>query len=131
MRSEIDRMIIDYSISVVDHFTLNEARCHGDEGGVYHDCGLVILRPELLRPAAWVRWQFGKPIIVNSWNRCKSHNAYVGGKEDSYHLNGGAWDINAGRGVSMEYLEVLCRRAFPFVLPYDTFLHCDVRGERP
>lgn len=122
---------MNWEAKILDNFSLGEARCHGWEGDVYHDCGLVILLPELVDPLDWVREKFGYPIKINSWNRCRLHNAAVGGKDDSYHQNGRAIDPSALFGGCLEDLEKLCRQAFPFVLPYSTFLHCDIRGERP
>jgi uncharacterized protein YcbK (DUF882 family) len=37
----------------------------------------------------------GRPIIITSGFRCPEHNKAVGGKPESAHLTGEAWDILA------------------------------------
>lgn len=50
-----------------------------------------------------IREQYGKPIYVNSWYRCKELNAEVGGAENSKHLTGLAVDIRWDEDL-LEYL---------------------------
>lgn len=112
---------------VLENFTLYEARCHG----VDHDCGVIILDPELLSCLDRVRVKYGMPIIVNSWTRCREHNAAVGGAAQSYHMNGRAADLTATAGGDMMTLRRICRAVFPFAIDYENYIHCDVRGPRP
>lgn len=122
--------MINWEAEIIPNFTLKEARCHGKEGEVWHDCDLVILTWSLSYFLYSVRKEFGKPIIVRSWTRCKSHNLAVGGKKDSYHQNGRAIDITC-KNKLLDELEMIARRKFPFVKRHKTFIHCDIRGERP
>jgi hypothetical protein len=119
----------------INHFTLGEARCHGWEGEGddkrWHDCGLIILVRALCICLEHTRSDYGKPIRVNSWSRCRPHNLAIGGKDDSYHQNGRAIDIAPVDMDDMDTLEEIARRYFPFVKRYSWGLHCDIRGERP
>lgn len=51
-----------------------------------------------------IREQYGKPININSWFRCKALNAEVGGAENSKHLTGLAVDIRWDEDL-LEYLK--------------------------
>lgn len=115
---------MDWHIKPIPHFTLEEMRCRCG-------CNLVILDEDLLDALDKVRDMYGLPVIVNSMVRCKTHNTAVGGVANSYHLNGRAVDVRPVRGGSIIGLDAVCSVVFPFVKRYDTFLHCDVRGERP
>jgi hypothetical protein len=55
-----------------------------------------------------IRENYGKPIYVNSWYRCKELNAEVGGAEDSYHLKGLAVDIRWDKEL-VEYIINNCQ----------------------
>lgn len=125
-------MTIKWGAKILENFSLKEARCHGWEDGIYHDCGRLWLVDELCEKLEVVRRAYGKPIIVTSWLRCNKHNMSVGGVTNSYHLNGHAIDIKPE--VIPTYLDILEAHAqyeFSFVKRYATFLHCDIRGERP
>lgn len=65
---------------------------------------LSILCNEVLDPAREV---FGKPIHVNSGYRCKELNRLVGGKANSYHLNGQAADLHVDNAAEGAYLSAL------------------------
>ena len=126
---------MNWAAEPIDNFTLREARCHGYEkkpsGRIWHDCGLVILVPELCIATYNVRIEFGKPIVVKSWTRCRLHNQAVGGKSDSYHQNGHAIDPAPQNISDLDELEQIARKYFGFVIRYSWGLHCDIRGERP
>jgi len=115
---------MDWHIEPIPHFTLEETRCKCG-------CGLVVLQPALLRALEQVRAEYDKPIVINSMVRCHAHNTTVGGVANSYHLNGRAVDIAPARGGDLTHLARACTRLFPFTKRYDSFVHCDVRGERP
>jgi len=51
-------------------------------------------------------------VDVNSWNRCKSHNAKSGGKPNSRHLEGEAIDFMV-RGFTEAQLLVICGLVLP------------------
>lgn len=112
--------MIYWETEIIPNFKLREAKCP--------HCGLVILQPKLLVILNIVRTEFGEPIGVTSWTRCKRHNAAVGGAKQSYHMNGKAVDLTA------DELDELAHTAavyFPYVKRYEHHLHCDIRGERP
>lgn len=125
--------MINWNAKILDNFVLMEARCHGSEGEIYHDCGRIWLIDELCKMLAVVRRAYGEPVTVTSWLRCELHNEAIGGMANSYHLNGHAIDIRPKmNGVSrLDILESTARYEFAFVKRYDTFIHCDIRGERP
>lgn len=115
--------MINYNIEPIPKFTLREIMCPCG-------CGLIILQHELLVAQCFVRMRYGKPIVATSWVRCRSHNASVGGKDDSYHLAGKAVDQTpVHESMNQEFAEI-CREYYPFVLVYDWGCHTDVRGDR-
>lgn len=128
--------IINWKAEPIDNFTLGEARCHGWEyinpvTPVPHDCGLIILVPELCECVHEVRIRFGKPIIVKSWTRCRPHNRAAGGKDDSYHQNGHAIDVAPVNMSDLDELAAIVRDVFPFAYRASWGLHGDIRGKRP
>lgn len=124
--------MLNWDAEFIDHFTLAEARCHErNPDKPPHDCGLVILVPELLECQYKVRYRFGRPIIALSWTRCPPHNAAVGGVRDSLHVNGRALDERPEDMADLGELEQIAREEYPFVLRRYWGLHCDIRGERP
>ena len=123
--------MINWRVEIIKNFQLREVRCHGYHNSVEHDCGLVILVQELLLCVDKFRTHWDGPIRAGSWTRCDEWNAIVGGVADSYHKNGHALDPRPALGSDMDEFEELARQCFPFVLRYSTFLHCDIRGERP
>lgn len=122
---------MNYEAKISSNFKLKEVMCIGKYKNISHDCGLAIINRQLLYCLYLIRRDFGKPIIVESWTRCEEHNQKVGGKVDSYHLNGKAVDIRGKRKKDLDELELLAKRFFLSVKRYQTHLHCDVRGERP
>lgn len=122
--------MINWDAKIIPNFELGEARCHGFHNEVPHDCGLVILQPELLVCVDEFRTRWAEPITVGSWTRCDYWNAFVGGVDDSRHKNGWAFDPKPVGGDLNEF-EELARDCFPFVLRYATFLHCDIRDVLP
>lgn len=131
--------IMNWNLEHIENFKLREARCHGWEPNsrnpnrIWHDCGLVILVPELCQCVYEVRKAFNKPIIVKSWTRCRIHNLAVGGVENSYHINGHAVDL-APAILDRAHIDRLYRMAagiFPFTYPASWGLHADIRGKRP
>ena len=56
-------------------------------------CGTNNIELELVQILDGIRAAFGKPLIVTSGCRCKSHNARVGGVQGSRHVLGKAADI--------------------------------------
>jgi len=115
--------MIDLAIKPIPYFTLREIMCPCG-------CGLIILQREVLMAEYQVRMRYGRPIIATSWVRCRSHNAAVGGKDDSYHIPGKAVDQKpANEPMNQDFAEI-CREYYPFVLVYEWGCHSDVRGDR-
>lgn len=71
------------------HFSAREFRCR--------HCGLVV-GPDrrLLEVLERIRGLTGRPLILISGTRCRTHNARVGGAPRSQHLLGTAADIRPG-----------------------------------
>ena len=57
-------------------------------------CGQLIVNTELVGVLEFIRARFMRPVYVHSGNRCKKHNAAVGGAANSQHLYGTAADIS-------------------------------------
>jgi len=79
-----------------------------------------------------VRSAVGRPMYITSGYRCAPHNAEVGGKPTSDHLNGTAADVVVTSDkdrLSMvkAALEYGCRR----VGVYQSFIHLSVNPENP
>lgn len=125
-----------WNAEIFDNFTLREARCHGWEKTgpdtqIWHDCGLVILEPQLCWCVYSVRVRFKKPIIALSWTRCVPHNLAVGGKPDSYHPIGGAFDGRPVDMADMDELAEIAEDVFPFTYLAPWGFHGHIRGPRP
>lgn len=76
----------------------------------------------------------GKPIHINSWFRCPTHNRNVGGVSESQHLIGSATDIWV-KDLNVDTLALMVLNAYrdshiprPFMIKYRSFLHLDFRG---
>ena len=63
-------------------------------------CGKYNVKNELLQSLEMVRLIVGFPMVVTSGTRCRSHNAAVGGKDDSEHLTGEGVDIKCLAGTT-------------------------------
>lgn len=117
----------DGVLYTLENFELYEVRCRGDNG---HDCGLMILDPELLYLLGRVRIRYDMPVVVTSWTRCWLHNGEVGGSDTSKHPLGRAVDLKAmpvARGGDMTLLRRICKQVFPYIKDYVGHIHCDVR----
>ena len=68
----------------------------------------------------------GIPFIINSGFRSKSHNAYVGGKEQSSHQFGYAVDLHCTDSRSrFIIIDALIKAGFNRIGVGNTFLHVD------
>lgn len=95
-------------------------------------CGQDTVDAELLKILEDVRKHFGKPIIINSGNRCPSHNKKVGGAANSIHMTGKAADIVV-KGVSPDIVHLYLDRKYPNQYglgKYKTFTHIDSRSTK-
>jgi len=66
-------------------------------------------------------------ISVHCGARCHNHNREVGGRPNSYHLNGMAADISLASGGISDQLLIDCLSLFDGVIVHDTFIHVDLR----
>ncbi len=90
---------------------------------------LVALRRDLLEGLQRLRDLAGRPVVITSGYRNKSHNDRVGGSPTSRHLTGEAADIKIA-GLHPDEVAQLAREAgFTGIGIYKNFLHVDVRPE--
>ena len=102
------------------HFELNEFDSPDEQGsGKYMDEGFLSMLDD-------ARGIAGIPFIINSGFRSKSHNAYVGGKEQSSHLFGYAVDLHCtGSRERSIIISSLQKAGFNRFGIGNTFIHCD------
>ncbi len=95
-------------------------------------CGLNNMDPEFLRKLDLARDWAQVPFRITSACRCPEHNARVGGRPDSNHLDGQAVDIAwtdpgmLGRIVASLFRAGIVSMA---VDPARHFIHCDTWGQ--
>ena len=95
-------------------------------------CGFNAVDKELLEVIEDVRTYFDKPLIINSANRCETHNAKEKGSKNSQHLKGMAADIRIN-GVSPNSVATYLLNKYPDkygIGMYNTFTHIDVRANK-
>lgn len=114
----------DYPVS--KNFSRNELACKKGLcphcGGLMHCEEFAIERLQALRDA------LGVPLTINSAFRCPAHNAEVGGKPDSQHLAGIAFDVALSEEVSRRTLIAQAKLlGFHGIGQYDSFVHLDLR----
>lgn len=86
---------------------------------------LLIVLLQLLRN------KVGKPLVITSGYRCKTHNKNVGGATNSQHLYGTAADVVIPGGWTGESLAKAAEEiGFDGIGIYKTFIHVDVRGTK-
>lgn len=93
-------------------------------------CGQDTVDAELLAILEDVREHFGKPVIINSANRCPTHNKRVGGASKSVHLTGKAADIVV-KGVAPDIVHAYLTAKYSGkygIGKYKTFTHVDSRS---
>lgn len=97
------------------NFTLQEM-CHSITADIYkinnepndtQIANLKILCNKVLQP---MRDTYDKPVIINSGYRSKELNKKVGGKTNSYHLQGQAADIHVNNAAEGAYISALLLR---------------------
>ncbi|PVO50882.1 D-Ala-D-Ala carboxypeptidase family metallohydrolase [Salmonella enterica] len=92
-------------------------------------CGQDTVDAELLAILEDVREHFDRPVIINSANRCPTHNKRVGGASRSVHLTGKAADIVV-KGVAPDIVHAYLTKKYPDsygIGKYNTFTHVDSR----
>ena len=108
------------------HFSRKEVKCKCGK------CDYDTIDAELLVILEDVREHFGKPVIINSGNRCPTHNKNVGGATNSYHVRGRAADIVV-KGVSPDIVHAYLDGKYPTQYglgKYKTFTHIDRRSTK-
>jgi|GEM_PF-2025012 len=120
------------SQDITANFTSKEFDCKGAKCR----CGITRLDSRLVRKLQMLRRLSGKPIVINSGNRCAGHNREVGGTANSYHLNtkGKAADIVI-RGLTPPQMAKLAQEVgFTGIGQYNGtqghFIHVDVRPKK-
>lgn len=92
-----------------EHFSTAEIACKCG-------CGQALVHPPLYamleRFRAFIAVQVGQetPLSTHCVNRCRTHNAAVGGEATSWHLTGHAWD-GAALGLTVQRLHEIVRNA--------------------
>jgi len=72
-----------------------------------------------------LRIMLGGPVVVTSGARCSAHNLAVGGKEDSYHAKGQAFDLVVPRlELIVEFAPMV---GFHGIGVSENFVHVDTR----
>ncbi|NRA68801.1 MAG: hypothetical protein HRU19_30240 [Pseudobacteriovorax sp.] len=108
-----------------EHFKLNEIRCPCE------NCDPVVNEEHLIRMQL-LRYEFAKPIIVNSWHRCKEYNDKLPGSSDkSQHIAGNATDIRIWQFSKLDQfnlLELSFKHGFKGIGIYSGYLHLDSRS---
>ncbi|NRA62953.1 MAG: hypothetical protein HRU19_00635 [Pseudobacteriovorax sp.] len=109
-----------------EHFKLDEIRCPCDK------CKPMVNQEHLIRVQS-LRYEFGKPMIVNSWHRCKQYNKTLPGSSDnSEHIKGNATDFRLWHYSMSEQFELLLlafKYGFKGIGIYSGYLHLDSRSK--
>ena len=87
---------------ISENFKVSEFKCNDGSDKILIDTDLVTLLQK-------IRNNFKKPININSGYRTVSHNAKIGGANNSYHTLGRAADI-AVSGTNPEDVAEYCER---------------------
>lgn len=91
------------------------------------DDGTIIVNEEALDILQKARNMAGSPFVINSAYRSPTHNADVGGKRNSYHLQGRAFDISLEGWDRHRLKKILQEAGFNGIGMYKSFIHADTR----
>ena len=105
---------------ISEHFNREEFACQCG-------CGLDSIDYSTLEALEAIRVHFGKPITINSANRCVEHNAAVGGASKSQHLRSRACDIVV-KDVEPKAVADYAESLGISVGRYNSFTHVDTRS---
>lgn len=96
-------------------------------------CHVLLVKPELINAFAKIReWcvvEYGKEPFITCAYRCPTHNAAVGGKANSRHIEGSAIDILPITGIPWESFYGAAKVYFGGVL--DEGDHWHLQLDRP
>lgn len=90
----------------------------------------VLIDPQLVEYLQVIRDHFGKSVKINSAYRTVTHNASVGGVEDSRHVLGCAADIRIEGVDPIEIARFAESIGIKGIGLYDTFVHVDTRVKK-
>lgn len=106
-----------------ENFTPDEIACKSD--------GSIIVNFGALDKLQRARILAKRPLHINSAYRTIEHNRSIGGKPDSVHLQGAAFDISLRNFEKQELYKILLKAGFTgFGLSYDNFIHADTGRKR-
>src|SRR6478736_3199445 len=101
------------------HFLVDELACRC--------CGLFTMPAQMLVFLEDVREEYGRAMVINSAQRCKAHNAKVGGKPNSAHVLGLAVDVKIGDGYERNRLiRAAIKHGVEGIGVYASFIHIDI-----
>jgi uncharacterized protein YcbK (DUF882 family) len=93
--------------------------------------GSILIDFESMDTLQRARELAGRPFVIHSAYRDDLHNALVGGKPRSYHMEGKAFDIGLEGFHKAELLPILKAAGFNgFGLHYASFIHADTGRKR-
>lgn len=118
MEKEIHYTEVDKSQWPWKNFTPEEMASKSD--------GLLMVHRPSMDKLQRFRNLADEPVIVNSAYRSEAHNKKVGGKPNSYHRKGMAFDIPITKTLTRQRIHFLAKTAgFTGFGDYDTFVHID------
>ena len=93
---------------------------------------------ELIDILCEIREHFGKPLIIKSGYRCKSHNEKVGGAKNSRHIVGDAVDFTIKDTQTRQVFDYVVSKYENYGIarkiladyPFRGFVHFDTRGKK-
>ena len=93
--------------------------------------GLLMINEDALDKLQSFRELLGKPFTPNSAYRSLAHNTKVGGSPNSMHLQGRAFDIPIGNGITRKDIHKYAKQVgFTGFGDYKTFVHIDTGRPR-
>lgn len=113
-----------------ENFTKHEVSCK--------HCGEFYYDAPAMDKLQRLRDLWGRPLVINSGHRCKSHNANVGGAPGSQHLKL-AFDVRmpkatasrvSGSHSQQEFVRLARQVGFTGIGVYNSFVHLDTGPAR-
>jgi len=105
---------------IKEYFSDKELRCSCG-------CGEMNINSHALEKLYALRHLFGNPITLSSAFRCKAHNKKIGGKPQSGHLTGEAFDIKVTNENDRKILDIAVGLGFNGIGIANTFIHVDTK----
>ena len=107
---------------ITQHFSIAEMACKC--------CGKCFMNPAFMEKLEHYRLDLDMGLTVTSGYRCEAHNAAVGGKSGSQHLDGHAVDLGwkfLDGFLRYKMLKTAFEHEFTGIGISDNFLHLDDR----